>query len=48
VATQSGFEASDDDAPDDERSIDEDAFAGLVAIDIVDGELVPRRSRPRR
>jgi hypothetical protein len=48
VTLHPGPQASDDDAHEDDLWIADDAFAGLIAIDVVDGELVPRRSRPRR
>lgn len=42
---QPGPAASDAESDEDDPSESEGAFAGLEAIDIVDGELVPRRSR---
>ncbi|MFG6402175.1 MULTISPECIES: hypothetical protein [unclassified Microbacterium] len=42
-----GSDASEHDAGDSDLSQIENAFAGLTAIDIIDGELVPRARRVR-
>jgi hypothetical protein len=47
VSTQLGPRASDDDATQTDSIDIDDSFAGLTAIDVVDGELVPRGRRRR-
>ena len=41
-----GPTASDGDATQGDAADADDTFAGLTAIDIVDGELVPRSRKP--
>lgn len=48
VTTHPGPTASDNDGHPNDATDPADVFAGLTAIDVVDGELVPRRARVSR
>jgi hypothetical protein len=48
VTTHPGPTASDNDGHPNDVTDPADVFAGLTAIDVIDGELVPRRARVSR
>lgn len=48
VTTHPGPTASDNDGHPNDATDPADVFAGLLAIDVIDGELVPRRARVPR
>lgn len=48
VTTHPGPTASDNDGHPNDSTDPADVFAGLMAIDVIDGELVPRRVRVPR
>ncbi|MFL2001084.1 MULTISPECIES: hypothetical protein [unclassified Microbacterium] len=48
MTTHPGPTASDNDGHPNDATDPADVFAGLLAIDVIDGELVPRRARVPR